>query len=137
MNTIHGLFKLARPVTTLTGILSTLLGGYVAYTGDYPGVGLAIGLAVLVTAMAQAAANMWNDYLDVEIDRINQPHRVLPSGQVTPKMAWRVSVGLSVLAWGVAWFINMPAFIITLSTTLALYLYSWKLKSTVLMGNAL
>jgi geranylgeranylglycerol-phosphate geranylgeranyltransferase len=132
MDTIRGLFKLARPITTLTGILATFLGGYVADTGIW----LPVALAALVTAMAQASANMWNDYLDVEIDRINQPHRVLPSGQVDPTMAWRVSVGLSVLGLVVAGFINLPAFLITLTSTIILYLYSWKLKSTVLMGNA-
>ena len=34
-------------------------------------------------------------------------------------------------------FINVPAFIIALASASMLYLYSWRLKSTVLMGNAI
>ena len=132
MQLIKGLFKLARPITTLTGILATLLGGYVAETGNW----LPVILAGAVTAMVQAAGNAWNDYLDIEIDRINQPQRVLPSGQVPKNMAWQFSVGLTILALIVATFINLPAFLITLGSAIVLYLYSWKLKSTVLMGNA-
>ncbi len=132
MSILKGLFKLTRPITTLTGILSTMLGGYVADTNNWT----PIILAGLVTAMVQAAANAWNDYLDVEIDRINQPHRVLPSGQVPRHAAWKFSVGLTLAALFLAAFINVPAFLITLLSALILYLYSWKLKSTVLMGNA-
>jgi geranylgeranylglycerol-phosphate geranylgeranyltransferase len=36
----------------------------------------------------------------------------------------------------IAAFINLPSFLVALAATVALYVYSWKLKSTVLMGNA-
>ena len=45
-------------------------------------------MAALVTLLMTGAGNAWNDYLDVEIDKINQPHRVLPSGLVKPQAAW-------------------------------------------------
>ena len=38
--TIKGLFKLSRPVSTLTGVLAVALGGYVAGTGAWWPVGL-------------------------------------------------------------------------------------------------
>jgi geranylgeranylglycerol-phosphate geranylgeranyltransferase len=42
----------------------------------------------------------------------------------------------SVVALIIAYFISLPVFLITLFFILVLYLYSWKLKSTVLIGNA-
>jgi geranylgeranylglycerol-phosphate geranylgeranyltransferase len=43
---------------------------------------------------------------------------------------------LTALALLIAAFINLPSFIVAFVATIVLYIYSWKLKSTVLMGNA-
>ncbi len=131
LSELKGLYKLGRPLTSLTGGLAVLLGGYVAGTGDWQ----AIGLAVLATFLVSMAANAWNDYLDIEIDRINQPSRPLPAGHVRPRSALIFSITLTLLALVTTWFINLPAFIIAVFSTILLYLYSWKLKSTVLFGN--
>ncbi|MDX1663524.1 MAG: geranylgeranylglycerol-phosphate geranylgeranyltransferase [Candidatus Promineifilaceae bacterium] len=128
---IKGMYKLARPFNALSGALAVFMGGYVAGTGEW----VKVLLAGLVVLLVTSAGNAWNDYLDVEIDRINQPHRVLPSGLIRPRMAVLFSLVLNILALLVAYFINWPAFLITFFSILALYLYSWKLKSTVLMGN--
>jgi geranylgeranylglycerol-phosphate geranylgeranyltransferase len=95
----------------------------------------AVALAVVATFFISMAANAWNDYLDIEIDRVNQPQRPLPSGLVSPRSAWVFSLGLTAVALLIAAFINPAAFAIALASTLLLYLYSWKLKSTVLLGN--
>jgi hypothetical protein len=79
MEQIKALYKLGRPLTTMSGVLAVFLGGYVAGTGAWGN----IILAGLTTLLVSAAANAWNDYLDVEIDRINQPQRPLPSGKVS------------------------------------------------------
>jgi geranylgeranylglycerol-phosphate geranylgeranyltransferase len=133
MQTVKGLYRLARPVTTLTGILSVLLGGYVAGTGAW----LNIWLAALATMLISASANAWNDYLDVEIDRINQPTRPLPAGEVSLRSARIFAVGLAALSVLIAGFINWPAFLMALLSNILLFIYSWKLKSTVLLGNAI
>lgn len=132
MEKIKALFKLARPVTTLSGVFSTVMGGYVAGTGAW----LNIALAALATALISGAANAWNDYLDIEIDRVNQPRRVLPSGGVSLHTAWRFSLLLTVAAVLLTLLINVPTFLMALGSGALLYFYSWKLKSTVLLGNA-
>jgi len=129
---IKAFYKLARPFNALTGALAVFLGGYVAGTGEW----LNVILAAIVTFLVTGAGNAWNDYLDVEIDKINQPNRVLPSGQISPRSAWIFSVVLTILALIVASFINPVAFILALLASVVLFIYSWKLKSTVLMGNA-
>lgn len=132
MQQIKGLYKLSRPLSSFSGVLAVILGGYVAQTGEWLKVGLAGSAALLVAA----AANAWNDYLDIEIDRINQPNRPLPSGLISLPTARNFSLWTSVVALIIAYFISLPVFLITLFFIVVLYLYSWKLKSTVLIGNA-
>jgi geranylgeranylglycerol-phosphate geranylgeranyltransferase len=130
--TIRGLYKLSRPLSTLTGVLAVVLGGYVAGTGAWGH----IALAALATLFVSASSNAWNDYRDIEIDRINQPQRPLPSGMVTPRAALVFSFVLAALSILVAAFINPAALAIAVGANLLLYLYSIRLKSTVLLGNA-
>ena len=83
MEKIKAYYHLSRPISTITGALAVLLGGYVAQTGVW----WPVLLAALVTFIAGASSNAFNYYLDIEIDRINQPQRVLPSGQLAPRDA--------------------------------------------------
>jgi len=126
------LFKLARPFNGFAGGLAVLLGGYVAGTGEW----LNVVLAAVVTFLVTASGNTWNDYLDVEIDRINRPDRVLPSGRVSRKSALAFALLLTIAAIVVALQVSWLAFGIAIVASVALYIYSWKLKSTVLLGNA-
>ena len=130
--TIKGLYKLSRPLSTLTGVLAVLLGGYVAGTGEWG----RIAVAALATLFVSAAANAWNDYRDIDIDRINQPQRPLPSGMVTPRAALYFSVTLAALSIVLAAFLGPLALAIAVASNVLLYVYSVWLKSTVLLGNA-
>jgi geranylgeranylglycerol-phosphate geranylgeranyltransferase len=131
MEQIKGLYRVSRPITTLTGALAVVLGGYVAGTGEW----FYVALAVIVTLMNSASANAWNDYQDIEIDRVNQPQRPLPSGQVSPELVKRFSFVMAALALLLSAFINPLAFAIALVANILLFIYSWRLKSTVLIGN--
>jgi geranylgeranylglycerol-phosphate geranylgeranyltransferase len=128
---IKGLFKLSRPLSTLTGVLAVVLGGYVAGTGAWD----KIALAALATLFVSASSNAWNDYRDIEIDRINQPQRPLPAGMVSPRAALVFSVILALLSIVVSAFINPMALAIAIASNVLLYAYSVWLKSTVLLGN--
>ena len=128
---LKGLYLISRPLTTLSGALAVVLGGYVAATGAWTH----IILATITTVFISSSANAWNDYLDIEIDRINQPKRPLPAGLLKPKDAVIFSIVLSILALILVSFINTTAFIIALLSIILLYIYSWRLKSTVLFGN--
>lgn len=131
MKQLKGLFKISRPMSTFSGGLAVIMGGYVAGTGQW----FNVILATLATLSISAAANAWNDYRDIEIDRINQPKRPLPAGMVTPRAALVFSIVMTLLSVLLAAFINLPAFIIALGSATLLYIYSWRLKSTVLVGN--
>ncbi|MCA9873918.1 MAG: geranylgeranylglycerol-phosphate geranylgeranyltransferase [Ardenticatenaceae bacterium] len=132
MKQIKGLYKISRPMSTLSGALAVVLGGYVAGTGEW----LNIFLATLATLLISAAANAWNDYMDIEIDKINQPQRPLPSGMVSPRAVLIFAVLAASLSLIIAAMISTAAFVIAFCSTFMLLIYSWRLKSTVLLGNA-
>jgi geranylgeranylglycerol-phosphate geranylgeranyltransferase len=132
MKQIKALYKLSRPLTSLSGALTVFVGGYVAGTHAW----VDIILACMATLLIAGSANAWNDYLDVEIDRVNQPQRPLPAGLISLRQAKYFSFALAGLSLILAAFINLPAFLIVLASNSLLYIYSIRLKSTVLMGNA-
>jgi geranylgeranylglycerol-phosphate geranylgeranyltransferase len=129
---LKGYYKLGRPLNALAGCLAVILGGYVAgATAWWP-----VIMAGITTLLITAASNAWNDYLDIEIDKVNQPHRPLPAGHISPRGALIFSLVGTALSLVTAAFINQPAFYIALGSNVLLFLYSWRLKSTVLLGNA-
>lgn len=132
MKQIKALYKLSRPLSSLSGALAVLIGGYVAGTGAWD----KIILACVTTLLLAGSANAWNDYLDVEIDRVNQPKRPLPAGLISPRQAKYFSFVLAGLTLVLSSLINPAAFFIVLASNGLLYIYSMRLKSTVLMGNA-
>lgn len=132
MQRLIAYYRLSRPLNALSGALAVIVGGYVAFTGAWAN----ILLAAVVTFLVTASSNAWNDYLDVEIDRINQPQRVLPAGHLPTTHALGFSLTLAAISLALAALINLPAFLLVVGTNIALYIYSWRLKSTVLVGNA-
>ncbi|MBW9223106.1 UbiA family prenyltransferase [Methanothermococcus sp. SCGC AD-155-E23] len=93
-------------------------------------------LASLVVFLICGFGNVINDIYDVDIDRINKPHRPLPSGRVSLK-------GAKVLAWILAIsglllsLFNWICFVIALLNTFILYLYARLFKRDKRIGNLL
>jgi geranylgeranylglycerol-phosphate geranylgeranyltransferase len=76
-----------------------------------------------------------NDYFDSEIDRINKPHRPIPSGRITRRESYRFAWLLALVALVVAAFSGRPAFLAVLVWCVCLYVYSAHLKTRLLLGN--
>ncbi len=129
---IKAYYRLSRPINSLAGCIAVFLSGYVAgATTWWP-----VVLAAITVLLINSSTNAWNDYIDVDIDRINKPERPLPSGLISPRGALVFSITGSALSLITAAFISPSAFLIALGSNILLYLYSWKLKCTVLLGNA-
>jgi len=82
-----------------------------------------------------ASGNIINDIFDLEIDKINRPERPLPSGKISNKEALVLYFIFLLLSFICSWFINLPAFLIVVVSTLILYLYSKYIKRIPLVGN--
>lgn len=126
-----GYYRLGRPINALAGCLLVILSAYVAEPPSWWPVVMAAVTVLLITV----STNAWNDYVDIEIDKVNKPDRPLPSGQVTRNSALIFSIVGTFLSLVAAFFINQPALIIAVASNILLYLYSWKLKCSVLWGN--
>jgi len=97
-------------------------------------INLIIGFfAAFLTA---ASGNVINDVMDVDIDKINAPERVIPSGRLTRKTATIESVILMIVGVAIIFFtFNIYMIIIITTGSVLIILYSTKLKRMGFIGN--
>ncbi|MFZ0389222.1 MAG: geranylgeranylglycerol-phosphate geranylgeranyltransferase [Calditrichia bacterium] len=131
---LKGAFLLIRPVNLIIAVLSIFIA--ILVTGSLQPLSHTL-LACFSGGLILAAANCINDYFDLEIDRINKPGRVLPSGMISEKTALALSGLLFTVGIAMAAFINLPVFLLAFLFSLLLFLYSYKLKRLSLWGNLL
>jgi geranylgeranylglycerol-phosphate geranylgeranyltransferase len=132
---VRGYFELLRPVNSVAAAVLTLIGGFVAAgVAANPG---HLGAAVLATGLATGGGNAINDYFDREIDRINNPDRPIPRGDVHPKGALIWSIGLFAVAMVLAITLPTVAILIAILNFLGLISYTTLFKGRPGAGNAL
>ena len=115
----------ARPFTLIPpmiGIFSGSLIGYGASHARFPV--LKVALAVLAAAVLNAGSNGLNQVCDLQNDRINKPHRPLPSGKMTMRQAWIFIVLAYFAALAMVAVVNAETFLIYLTAALATVAYS-------------
>lgn len=106
----------------MIGIFSGSLIGYGASGVEFPF--LRVALAVGAAAVLNAASNGLNQVCDLENDRINKPHRPLPSGQMTLRQAGAFVVAAYFVALAMVAVVNWETFAIYLIAALATIAYS-------------
>jgi len=126
---------LVRLPSCLAGGASVLLGVHLA--GSEAGLPVRRAcLGVLSMLFAVAAANAVNDILDISTDMLAKPNRPLPAGRLTARAAWTISAATALAAVILAAPLGgyaVPWVIVLLSVA---FLYSYRAKSTMLLGNA-
>ncbi len=125
--------KLARVGNALITFLSVecagiLSGVNIAKNGD-------ILAASIAAALITAGGNAVNDVFDVDIDRINRPRRPIASGRISSAKAQTFYLILTAAGLIISGFISLPVFLIALVASLLVFLYSFKLKRMVFLGN--
>jgi 4-hydroxybenzoate polyprenyltransferase len=125
MKSLRLYWSFARPFTLvppMIGIFSGALIGYGAAHVELPI--LHVTLAVLAAGVLNAASNGLNQICDFENDRINKPHRPLPSGRMTRAEAWRFVATMYVVALALVAAVNRETFAIYLAAALSTVAYS-------------
>jgi len=89
--------QFTRPFTLLPptfGVISGAICAWGSYWNPDPerqlaaGVVLTVLLGSICAALLNAASNVINQIYDLEIDRVNKPERMLPSGRIRERPAW-------------------------------------------------
>jgi geranylgeranylglycerol-phosphate geranylgeranyltransferase len=92
-------------------------------------------LGFLVGFFISSSALIFNDYFDIESDKINAPERPLPSGTVKPSDVIVLTILTMGLGLAAAVLISIVAFGVAIIFWIIGFLYNWKLKETGLPGN--
>ena len=127
----YAAIELPRPINCLITFASVLLGGWLGiHEITEP-----LIFAALSAALITAGGNALNDLCGITEDRINKPHRPLPSGRLSPGIA-RLQMGIFLLA-GILLALPLPtpALAIALIAIASLILYNTYLKRVPLIGN--
>ena len=132
---ISALPSLLRIHNAIFGSLTVLISGFL-FTNNL----WILGWGVLAYVALAAAGNVINDIYDIEVDKINKPHRPLPSGAISLNEAKVIFILLVIIGLAASivssLIINNPwPFIIAAIFAGVGVLYSAKLKIMGFIGN--
>ena len=105
------------PIGSVSNFLLLFIYGYVTYF------------------FVAAGGNVVNDIFDIEVDKINRPHRALPSGRMTVRQAWFYVAFLSILGLLFALLTGPWSALIVLCFEIIGYAYAARVKTLGLAGN--
>ena len=91
--------------------------------------------AYLTYFFIAAGGNVVNDIFDIEVDKINRPHRALPSGRMTVRQAWMYVAFLSLVGALFAWLNGPLGTVIVVVFLMVGYAYAAKVKELGIAGN--
>ncbi len=125
MNSVKLYWTFGRPFTLIPPMVGIFSGALIGYGATHVHlVPYHLVLAVLAAGVLNAASNGINQICDFENDRVNKPHRPLPSGQMTRRQAWIFVAVTYFLALAMVAIINWQIFAIYIVAALATLAYS-------------
>jgi len=124
-----------RPLNGIMVFVSVLFGYWAARGAGAPLSALMLLEAGLAAFFIAAYGNVINDIFDVDTDTVVKPRRPIPSGRMTRAQASRYSAALLVLGLVCARAASAVHFYSAFIVALLLWLYSFRLKGTMLAGN--
>ncbi|MEJ2010272.1 MAG: UbiA family prenyltransferase [Acidobacteriota bacterium] len=118
-------WSFGRPFTLIPPMVGIFSGALIGYGATHVHIiPRDLILAVLAAGVLNAASNGINQICDFENDRVNKPHRPLPSGRMTHLQAWIFVVVTYLLALAMVATINWQIFAIYIVATLGTLAYS-------------
>ncbi len=133
MKAIKGLILLTRPELPFAAGLCVILGQVFAMAGD---IHIAKAIAGFGSVfMVSASILVMNDCIDLESDKINAPHRPIPSGMISIRQAWLYALILMISGLCFSLSLGIYPLIIALCLVINGFLYNRYFKSSGLPGN--
>ena len=124
---------LLRPSNFVITVASVFVASILA--GGTSDQAAAMAIAALAAGFIGSGGMVVNDLFDVEIDRINKPQRPLASGAVSPASASLFYALLTSAGLVLNLFLHPIDQWIAAAAAVLIFLYSYKLKGTPLLGN--
>lgn len=103
--------------------------------GGLPGL-MVFFLSLITPIFVSMGAFAINDYFDIKVDRANKKMRPLVTGEIKPIEAIYITAISMIIGVAASFFINIYCFAIAIFFALMSLLYSYRLKETLLLGNA-
>jgi geranylgeranylglycerol-phosphate geranylgeranyltransferase len=133
MNKIDGLLKLLRFELPFAAGVCVVMGQMLAL-GKFASP-LITSFGFISVFLISASILVFNDYIDIETDKINAPHRPIPSGLVSPPEALAFSLLLVFAGLLISYLINIKVFLISILLAIIGFLYNRYFKKSGLPGN--
>ncbi|VVB62264.1 Digeranylgeranylglyceryl phosphate synthase [uncultured archaeon] len=127
---IYQLFRVELPFAAGICVIAGELLGIGSHISFYQ-----ILLGFLSGFFISSSALIFNDYFDIESDKINTPTRPLPSGKVKPSEVILLTIITTAIGLVAALLISLIGFSVGIVFWIIGFLYNWKLKETGLLGN--
>ena len=132
--------QIIRPQNCIIGGLTVVAGVAMSYRLDPSPAALSTHLPLFIFAyltyfFIAAGGNVVNDIFDIEVDKINRPHRALPSGRMTVRQAWLYVAFLSLIGTLFAWLNGPLGTVIVVIFLVVGYAYAAKVKELGIAGN--
>lgn len=128
-----GLLRLFRFELPFSAGVCVILGQFLALDAIPPFDLMALGF--LSVFFVSATALILNDFFDLEIDKINAPHRPLPSGMVTKRDVLVLSFVVAFLGLLLSAMVSLAALATMFVVWIVGVLYNWRYKRAGLFGN--
>ena len=134
---IRSFLALTRPANVVTAFSDILAGVAIAgiFTTDhlYSFWNLVI-LLLISTAGLYAGGIVFNDYFDRQVDKIERPERLIPSGEISAKEAKYFGVFLFLIAIIVAFQVNATSGLVATTITILAVIYDRFSKHHKILG---
>jgi len=125
MKSLRLYWTFARPFTLVPPMVGIFSGSLIGYGASHaPFRILYVALAVVAAGVLNAASNGLNQICDLQNDRVNKPHRPLPSGRLTIMGAAIFVLVNYVMALALVACVNTQTFVIYAAAALATVAYS-------------
>ena len=125
--------EMFRPYTVIWCGLVSLAGSCFAY-GDFPPLRTAL-LVLFIPMMGWVAGLYLSDFLDRELDKIQKPHRPIPSGRVRPGEALMVGAVLAFTGFILSFFLTLNNVLLVFVVAVLVFTYAKVSKSRGIFGN--
>jgi len=133
--------SIIRPQNCVIGALTVIAGFSMAFrmnpVGTLDSYVMNLFFGYLTYFFVAGGGNVVNDIFDIEVDKINRPHRALPSGRMTVRQAWAYVVVLSLLGVFFALLKGFYGALVVIVFLIVGYAYASKVKELGLAGNFL